>query len=98
MDTSHITISAEDLQEIMTEQDGSKKKEGARRLFNMVDRDSDGTCDKTEIKCLMFYMAKMQGEEVTDEGIEEAMAENFSQLDKDGSGSVDFEEFFNALF
>ena len=46
----------------------------------------------------MFYLAQQQGETVTDASIDEAMADNFKQLDSDGNGTVDFEEFYGALF
>ncbi len=82
----------------MAEQDQQKKKEGALRLYKMIDRDSDGSCDKSEIRCFMFYLAQQQGETVTDASIDEAMADNFKQLDSDGNGTVDFEEFYGALF
>ena len=56
-----------------------------RRLFEELDVDGNGTLDTSEVVAL----AAAGGKKLTRRQLEEAMAD----MDKDGSGNVDFDEF-----
>ena len=56
-----------------------------REAFNLFDKDSDGTIDLHEMKAVMNDL----GRTVSEEELEEMMEE----VDTDGNGSIDFEEF-----
>jgi calmodulin len=58
----------------------------ALAMFNTVDEDRSGLLDAGELKTL----TRMFGVELTDEELEMAML----QIDNDGSGEVDFDEFY----
>ena len=96
-DTSHIKISAEELEQIMIEQDQDKKRIGFQKIFDQIDLDHDGKASRDEIETFMWFMASNQGAEPTEESIAEAMQDNFDALDADHSGEIDFNEFFDAL-
>ena len=55
-------------------------------LFNAVDADENGTLDREEVTRLIKHVIHM---EVTPAVIDLA----FSEMDTDGSGDVDFQEF-----
>lgn len=57
-----------------------------KRLFNIVDRDSSGQIDKTEMNQLLENLNQNLTQEEIDEG--------FATLDTDSSGHIDFEEFY----
>jgi Ca2+-binding EF-hand superfamily protein len=57
-----------------------------REVFDLVDVDKGGTLDREEVGTLADFFAEAA---MTEEQIDEAMAE----MDEDGSGEVDFEEF-----
>lgn len=58
-----------------------------RTAFNMFDKDGSGKIDKTEL------MSILQAEEVESLVPSEQLAEYIAQVDNDGDGEIDFEEF-----
>jgi hypothetical protein len=62
-----------------------KQAEGCRTLFGLLDKDNSGFLDKEEVKKLCKEMGRRLGAQQLDD----AMAE----MDADGSGKVEFEEF-----
>ncbi len=56
-------------------------------IFELMDEDGGGVLDKDEIRSL----ARAMGVKLTDGELKDAMAE----MDEDGSGEVDFEEFYH---
>ncbi len=60
-----------------------------RRIFNDIDESKDGTLDAQEI----WRLCRDMGAELEPRELQEAMRE----MDEDGSGEVDFDEFFSWI-
>lgn len=60
-----------------------------RRIFNDIDESKDGTLDAREI----WHLCRDMGAELDPRELQEAMRE----MDVDGSGEVDFEEFYSWI-
>ena len=65
----------------------SPRTKEARALFEEIDEDGGGTLDREEIRTL----ARRLGKKINNRKLDEAMAE----MDADGSGEVEFEEFLH---
>ena len=57
-----------------------------KEAFDLFDKDSDGTIELSELKAVMNDL----GRSVSDEELEEMM----NDVDADGNGSIDFDEFY----
>mmetsp|Transcript_5444 Transcript_5444/g.9914 ORF Transcript_5444/g.9914 Transcript_5444/m.9914 type:complete len:86 (-) Transcript_5444:83-340(-) len=55
-------------------------------VFDMVDEDGSGLIDQEEMTRLLNSLGKILSQEEIDKG--------FAKLDKDSSGSIDFDEFY----
>ncbi|CAN0058399.1 unnamed protein product, partial [Phaeothamnion confervicola] len=72
--------------------------EEIREAFNLFDTDGSGTIDPKELKAAMQslgFEAKNQTIYQASKSIREG--EMISDIDKDGSGSIDFEEFLDMM-
>jgi len=61
--------------------------------FRNFDKDGDGSINKEELKSVMM---KIREEEQDDQEIEEEVEQLFKQMDRDGSGTISYSEFFRA--
>ncbi|CAH9058426.1 unnamed protein product [Cuscuta epithymum] len=66
-----------------------QKRQEIRECFELFDTDNSGTIDAKELNVAMRAL----GFEATEEEIESMIAE----VDKDGSGAIDFEEFEHMM-
>ncbi len=46
----------------------------------------------------MWFIAHCQDADPTEESINDALRDNFEQLDTDNSGEIEFDELYSALF
>ena len=61
-----------------------------RRVFNMFDKDANGSIEKREMKAVFAEMGKV----FTDDEINKMM----DVADEDQSGTLEYEEFIEAMF
>ena len=62
-------------------------------LFKMVDTNGDGQIDKNEFTNLIQQALEKTGENVSDSKIKEFVDFAFEKDDKDGNGTISFQEF-----
>ena len=65
-----------------------------REAFTLFDTDGDGTIDATELKVAMRALGFAPQE---DGEIEDEIARMMADIDGDGSGTIDFDEFLEAV-
>ena len=65
-----------------------------REAFTLFDTDGDGTIDATELKVAMRALGFAPQE---DGEIEAEIARMMADIDGDGSGTIDFDEFLEAV-
>ena len=65
-----------------------------REAFALFDTDGDGTIDATELKVAMRALGFAPQE---DGEIEDEIARMMADIDGDGSGTIDFDEFLEAV-
>ena len=69
----------------MVDQLTEQEKEEFKEVFSMFDKDGDGTVSTKELGVVMRAL----GQNPTEKEIEEMVLE----VDKDGNGEIDFDEF-----
>lgn len=79
---------SQDIQKILDDED--LLTQVTEKMFNAVDADHSGSIEKRELKTAMRSIARQAGIDLpTDEQVNEAL----TQLDLDGSGTIDVLEF-----
>ena len=74
-------------QEVSIAQQDAAEEARLRALWRRCDVDSSGTLDKAEVRTVMSAMGMSHADD------EEEFAATMRQLDRDGSGEVDYREF-----
>jgi len=68
-----------------------------KKVFDLMDRDGDGTITREELKLAYAGVLLMAGEMVDSKRISKWASRNFKKYDDDGSGTLDLEEFKKLL-
>lgn len=68
-----------------------------KKVFDLMDRDGDGTITREELKLAYAGVLLMAGETVDSKRISKWATRNFKKYDADGSGELDFTEFKKLL-
>ena len=67
------------------------REEYLKTAFHMFDKDGSGTIDKSEIQVLL------EGEEFKDVYSEAQLAQAIAEVDENGDGEIDFQEFLHMM-
>ena len=78
----------EAIKEILEDREELRKI--TKKSFDIIDKDHSGTIEETELLTVMLRIAADMG---VSPPSKEEVHDVFVQLDKDGSGRIDFEEF-----
>ena len=62
-----------------------------KTAFQMFDKDGSGSIDRNEIRALL------EGEEFKDVYSEDQLAAAVAEVDENGDGEIDFEEFLHMM-
>ncbi|KAL7530305.1 hypothetical protein ACHAXR_003413 [Thalassiosira sp. AJA248-18] len=80
------TLEGDDDSDLDEEELDTFRRAEVHKLFEMVDEDGSGLIDQVEMAHLLSSLGKSLTRKEMDEG--------FASLDRDSSGSIDFEEFY----
>merc|ERR1719277_637162 len=69
----------------------------AKKVFDLMDRDGDGSITREELKLAYAGVLLMAGEVVDSKRISKWASRNFKKYDKDGNGTIDISEFKQLL-
>merc|ERR1719188_186262 len=68
-----------------------------KKVFDLMDRDGDGTITREELKLAYAGVLLMAGESVDSKRISKWASRNFKKYDTDGSATLDLKEFKQLL-